>query len=240
MSLPSSFEVPAARKKPAHRRNLYAPAVTILLVFSGLLNIALARRIRNMNVAILRVKAELKFARGLNQGDKAPPIRARDINGQVRTVTFLDDDRPTVVYIFAPACLWCSRNVQNVRALAIATASRYRFLGLSLSTNGLKELVSQYRIDFPTYSEAIGDSALAYNGGTPRTLVVSSRGVILKNWFGAYTGNLQREVEEYFNVRLPGVEPTQGKDTATSDNQCETCDGESASAQPSGETSALR
>jgi len=42
-------------------------------------------------------------------------------------------------------------------------------------------------------------------GGTPNTLVISPEGRVLKNWRGAYMDDLQREVEQYFEVELPGI-----------------------------------
>jgi hypothetical protein len=40
------------------------------------------------------------------------------------------------------------------------TRSNYRFTGLSLSSNGLREYVSQYGLDFPVYSDPMGATDL--------------------------------------------------------------------------------
>lgn len=104
------------------------------------------------------------------------------------------------------------------------TKVNYRFIGLSLSSDGLREYASQYGIDFPVYTDLTGESILAYKGGTPRTLVVSHDGIILKSWFGAFTGDLEREVEEYFKTDLPGVEENEPKENAKGQGACETCD----------------
>jgi hypothetical protein len=48
--------------------------------------------------------------------------------------------------------------------------------------------------------------ASAYKlGGTPQTLVVSEDGKVMKNWKGAYMSNIQKEVEDYFHIDLPGI-----------------------------------
>jgi hypothetical protein len=41
--------------------------------------------------------------------------------------------------------------------------------------------------------------------GTPQTLVITNDGKIIKNWFGAYAGKLQIELEQYFQLKLPGL-----------------------------------
>ena len=41
--------------------------------------------------------------------------------------------------------------------------------------------------------------------GTPQTIVVSSRGEVMKNWNGAYVGDVKHEVESYFGIILPGL-----------------------------------
>jgi peroxiredoxin len=184
----------------------------------------LATKIKGFNYAIAHLKSELSSVRGLSPGDLAPPIRANDIDGQPATITNVEGNSPSIIYIFTPSCAWCIRNLNNVRALFINTKKNYRFIGLSLSSVGLREYVSQYRIDFPVYSDPIGPSALAYKGGTPRTVVVSAEGRILKAWFGAYSEGIQEEVEEYFKTHLPGISRNEPRSSEKDDGACETCD----------------
>jgi hypothetical protein len=55
---------------------------------------------------------------------------------------------------------------------------------------------------------------------------VSSDGKIIKSWFGAYSGDLQREVEEYFKTHLPGIVGVEPKSSEKEKRACETCDEE--------------
>lgn len=41
-------------------------------------------------------------------------------------------------------------------------------------------------------------------GGTPRTIVVSRDGAVVRDWVGAYTNATLQEVEQFFGVDLPG------------------------------------
>jgi hypothetical protein len=45
---------------------------------------------------------------------------------------------------------------------------------------------------------------------------------ILRSWFGAYTGDLQREVEEYFKTPLLGVAQEYPNENAKGSGACET------------------
>ena len=44
-------------------------------------------------------------------------------------------------------------------------------------------------------------------GATPETLVVSTEGKLVKNWTGSYAAGVQKEIEAYFDIRLPGLLP---------------------------------
>jgi hypothetical protein len=83
---------------------------------------------------------------------------------------------------------------------------KYRFVGISLTSDGLKAYLEKSPLSFPIYSDLPGRIFSAYTfGGTPQTIVVSGEGKVLKNWKGAYTDALKQEVEAYFGVELPGV-----------------------------------
>jgi hypothetical protein len=63
-------------------------------------------------------------------------------------------------------------------------------------------------------------------GGTAQTLVMSPTGELLRNWFGAYTGNIQKELEEYFSVQLPGTSEAAPEDQQPA-SDCRTCEKQS-------------
>ena len=125
--------------------------------------------------------------------------------------------------------MWCSRNLDNVKKLFSEAKAKYQFIGVSLSSESLKEYILQSGLEFPVYSDLAGQSATVYKGGTPRTLVVSADGFILKSWVGAYAGDLQREIEEYFNTRLPGIRGTAFNEMQKGQAACDATDQETAS-----------
>lgn len=42
-------------------------------------------------------------------------------------------------------------------------------------------------------------------GPTPHTILISPDGKVIKNWIGSFEGNYKKDIEQYFNLTLPGV-----------------------------------
>lgn len=171
----------------------------VLLIISVGLNVVLARRSKALSNALLNTKAE----HALTVGSTLPPIEASDLKHNLQIIDYDSTTLPTVFYVFSPQCGWCTKNAPNLRVLAKSIKGRYRLLGLSLSSAGLNEYVATHGMDFPIYTDLSAKSVVAYRlGGTPTTLVVSADGKLLREWKGAYMGQQQNEIEEYFGVSL--------------------------------------
>jgi Redoxin len=188
--------------RPRERTLPHVLILTVLLIASVGINVLLAQKVRQLRNAILVLKSEGQ----LDVGSLVPAIKAKDVEGNPVTVSYSEGGLPTVVYVLSPQCGWCARNVENIKALAQGARGKYRFVALSLSDDKLKENVLNHDLGFPVYSGLSGDARAAYKlGGTPQTIVVSAGGRVQKSWTGAYTEQLQREVEDYFEVKLPGL-----------------------------------
>ena len=135
-----------------------------------------------------------------------PSFIAKDVNGSPGVIDYRSQDKPTVLYIFAPDCDACQRNLSNIKALSEAARANYRFVGLSLTTDKLADYIRQNNFSFPVYTELPFFTTTTYKlGGTPQTIIVSTEGRVLKDWMGSYEGFLEQEVEAFFQVQLPGV-----------------------------------
>jgi len=170
-----------------------------LLVASVSLNLVLALQIRQLrspktNVAVTGVTLE--------------PFRVDDLRGEQQLLTFAGVTEPTVLYVMAPSCHWCARNYNNITMLAKLRKDSYRFIGLSVAVADLSTYVGSVNYGFPIYSipsyEVVKGIPL---GGTPQTIVISTRGTVIKNWIGAYSPEQQMEIESFFAVKLPGLLP---------------------------------
>lgn len=176
--------------------------LALLLVCSLGINMLLARRVARLTTLVSRMKSESR----LTQGDKVPAITARDLQGRTAVLDYAGTNLPTVLFVITPTCGWCTKNIMNMRTLAANASDRYRFVGLSLDSDKLVDYVKQNQLEFPVYTELPLLPMKQYKlGGTPQTIVVSPKGEVLKVWSGAFADNLQKDVESYFGVRLPGI-----------------------------------
>ncbi len=173
-----------------------------LLVCSLAINLILARRVASLKRTIAVIKSESRLA----LGDTLPAIVAKDPHGRTAVLNYSETQLPTVVFIITPTCGWCTKNVMNMRALVKNAGARYRFVGLSLSSDKLSDYVKENKLEFPIYTDLPILTMREYKlSGTPETIVVSPQGQVTRIWSGAFAEDLQREVEDYFSVKLPGI-----------------------------------
>jgi len=194
----------AARTGFKPTRQYAAIAGILLLLTSVALNVVLARRVRTFrNEKSMEPRPLL-----LKAGATVPPITARGADGKIESLTYSSSDRPTVVYVFTPACIWCERNLDNLRTLIRMRGREYRFVGLSLSPEGLAQYLTDQKLELPTYTRPSEELLKAYRfHGTPQTIVVSPQGRVIQNWVGAYSDYQKSQVEAFFHVTLPGIQP---------------------------------
>jgi len=137
---------------------------------------------------------------------KIDPVTALAMDGKPLTISYDGTNKPTVLYVISPSCIWCRRNQANINKLMDSKAGDFRFIGLSLGDSGLKEYIEEHHFKFPVYTGLKEETIrLLGLGGTPETIVVSPEGKILKVWVGAYVERLRPEVEAFFGVELPGL-----------------------------------
>ena len=174
--------------------------ILLLLVASLCLNVYLGWQVKkDRNV-------QIDTAARLSPGMKVDPVTAFSIDGKPITISYDDVNKPTVLYVISPSCIWCIRNQTNIEKLTDAKANDFRFIGLSLAESGLREYVEKYHLKFPVYTRLRAETIQSLRlGGTPQTIVISPEGEVLKVWPGAYSENLQTEVETYFGIQLPGL-----------------------------------
>ena len=200
-SLSNLYKRVVSKAKPEARLRTFL-ILAVLLVCSLGINMLLARRVIRLQTLVSRMKSESRLV----QGDKVPPITARDLQGRTAVLDYAGTDLPTVLFVITPNCGWCTKNIMNMRTLAANASDRYRFVGLSLESDKLVDYVTQNKLEFPVYTELPLMPMKQYKlGGTPQTIIVSPTGEVLKVWSGAFAENLQKDVESYFGVTLPGI-----------------------------------
>jgi peroxiredoxin len=199
---PSGETLAATPGTPGRTSRALLASCTVALVVSVALNVVLAHRVRTITGAQSARIAE----RLLSVGTSVPAITAKRLDGQEETISYGGANQATVLYVFTPPCTWCARNVDNFKTLISKDGGQYRLIGLSLSDQGLAEYVSKNELKLPVYSGLSEETKRAYKlSGTPETIVVSPEGKVLQNWMGAYVGDQQKQVEAFFQVKLPGL-----------------------------------
>ncbi len=177
-------------------------AILMLLLFlSGAMNLLLSAKVYSQ-------KQELVSERewGFGVGRTAQPLKAHSIDGTPVSMPLAGDEIPTVIYVYSPQCIWSTRNIDNIKTLVSETKEKYRFVGLALSEASLDQYILKYNLSFPTFKmpDTCSRNDLRIVG-TPQTIILSKNGRIVKNWYGAYSGRLKTEVEDYFGLTLPGT-----------------------------------
>lgn len=110
------------------------------------LNVVLAWRIKELN----RLVPSNRMA-GFHPGESMPAMSTVSLDGKRAVLTF---DRPTILYVFSPACSWCKKDYPNVLALHARLHAHARFVAVTKSTVGLKEYLQKYPLPCDVFSLA--------------------------------------------------------------------------------------
>jgi len=192
------------------RISSHTAIITVLLVVSVSLNFLLAQKTKRLEKELGEDSEIIEKAESLSLNSLVPPLKVTDMNGQSVVISYQEIKKPVVLYVFSPSCNWCEQNVESIKFLAQARHEDYQFIGISLSSNQLKEYVERINLPFPVYHTPTLEVSKTYRfSRTPQTIVISPEGQVVKIWFGAY-GNLygkntQSEIEDFFQVKLPGI-----------------------------------
>jgi peroxiredoxin len=139
------------------------------------------------------------------KGKRLDDVRARDMNGQDATIPLRSNSRkPKIIYFFSPSRVWCQRNALHLNELVAHVESKYDFIGISLSSQGLPQFIGENHLGFPVYGDLSSQAlaASAFTGTTPETIVVSTDGTVLASWTGAYEGITKSDIEHFFGCSV--------------------------------------
>jgi peroxiredoxin len=173
--------------------------LTILLFCSLFANGLLARKVYDNNREMTRNSGRLEI------GAEVPVLTGIDLDGTDRSI---DPrlERRTVLYVFAPSCGWCGKNLANMKAVATASRAKgFRFVAVSVVDDQVRKYVSENGIDVPVLIASPQAKDQYHLGATPHTIVISSEGRVERSWRGAYAGPISDEVGRYFGTTLPGL-----------------------------------
>ncbi len=173
---------------------------TLLLLTSSVgLNLIQARRIEALSLA----SPAKPFRSGV-----APAIVLQGTDDSNLKLDLRHDSGglPVLFYWFSPSCSWCQANIANFKALSAQSAGRYRLVPVSgASLDDLDAYRERLRLPFTLYHMDAEPSRQYRFSGTPETVLVTSSGVLVKRWPGAYGPATLTQIEKTLSVRLPGI-----------------------------------
>jgi len=180
-------------------KNAGTAALVLVLAWSLGLNVYLGVKLRSAvygtPVVPTKINAKLPY-----------PLPLLDPDGKPTQLAF-DDSRPTVLYVFSPQCDWCKKNEANIKSTVANAGSRFRFVGISISSQNLKDYIAQGHAPFPVYQVKSPKQGVDLGFvGTPMTIVVGPGAKVEKVWEGAYMDQNQKDVEQFFGSKLPGLQ----------------------------------
>lgn len=138
-------------------------------------------------------------------GRTVPVIAGFALDGS-RVAVDPEASRPVVVYAFSARCIWCVRNVANIKALVRSRGTDFRFVGLSVrEDDDANADAVRNHLNFPVLKGLSAETRKAYGlTETPRTLLLVN-GRVERDWRGAYVGDVLTDVQRYFSIELPGL-----------------------------------
>ncbi len=143
----------------------------------------------------------------LATGETIPTLSVKTVSGENASLSF-QSSKKTVLYIFDPDCHWCARNLPNILFLAAQRSREFNFIGISSTSKGVKDYVDRTKLPFPIYVDSSTDDLRKFDfSATPQTIVILRNARVVHNWVGAYSGGLQSIIDEYFDLKLPGLGP---------------------------------
>lgn len=135
------------------------------------------------------------------KGTRIEALTLLDHSGQAQRIV-LDRDRVTFVYVVSPSCRYCADNHQAILKVASNFPS-VRFVGISLTRNGLDEYIAHHPLPFAMYTASTDlGIPLQLLQATPKTIVLDRQGSIVKVWTGVYSRDKYQEIVEEIEALL--------------------------------------
>jgi peroxiredoxin len=167
-------------------------ALAGVLVCSIALNLYQTQKIHSLSAST---------GHSLQEGSLVPVLAVKDFDGN--DIRLQPGKLPLILYFFSESCSWCERNTAHINELELRSRNRYRVVGVSLSSDNVREYALRHGFVFPVYGTPSRSTLEPYKiEGTPQTVVVSPEGRVIASWTGAYNGRVRQELQQSLGIRL--------------------------------------
>jgi peroxiredoxin len=138
-------------------------------------------------------------------GTVLPPFKAKTLEGKDLLVSYGGQSK-TILYFMSARCPWCKVNAPATRELEDCVRNHYKFKAVAPPDENLPSFVTQEHLTYPVLTLANFSQFETYGvAGTPTTVVVDERGVVVRSWTGAYAGGNRDQMAAFFGCKLQGA-----------------------------------
>jgi hypothetical protein len=160
----------------------------------------------NVYLGVRAVPQRTAPNKGPEQGVRVTSLELHSAAGVLQPISFKQDPRPVLLYVFTTKCPWCAKNRVAIEMIAKRTSETHRFVPLCLDCTA-EHTASLAGV--PAFTRPSEATVLGYHlGSVPLTMVISNDGIVQHVWRGAYVGGTKTDVERTFGVLLPSTGAT--------------------------------
>ena len=158
-----------------------------------------------MNVALVRQNKALKTrisqpppAMEAPVGTQMPDLKGMDVRGNRFTVTYGEDPRKVLVFVFSPACGFCSDNWPKwSRLFPELDRNAVRPVGVDVSSSATADYIAQQFGAVPVVTQIDPRDVVDYHLRlTPQTILVDQKGKVEKVWSGVLEDSDVAEIKD--------------------------------------------
>lgn len=166
-----------------------------LLVF---LNLLLLRQNHRLKSELTRLSPP-----EISVGAVLPPMRGTNLKGEEVTVNYKQDNRKTLLIVFAPDCPVCNESGSSWKKLIEAIdKDKFRVVAVSLVPEGTADYVNRHDLSTVSVLARIRpeDRAAYKLAQVPQLLLIEQGGKVEKVWTGAIRGAMSEDMQKSLGV----------------------------------------
>lgn len=177
-------------------------AVIFLLAASllVLLNLLLLRQNHRLKSELARLSPP-----EVSIGTVLPPMRGTNLKGEEVTINYKQDNRKTLLIVFAPDCPVCNESGSSWKKLTEAMdGDKFRVVAVSLVPEGTSDYVNKHDLSMISVLARIRpeDRAAYKLVQVPQLVLIEQGGKVEKVWTGAIRGAMLQDVQKSLGVEV--------------------------------------
>ena len=141
----------------------------------------------------------------ISVGTVLPPMRGTNLKGEEVTINYKQDNRKTLLIVFAPDCPVCNASGSKWKKLIKAMdEEKFSVMAVSLVPEGTSDYVNRHDLStIPVLARIRPEDRAAYKlAQVPQLLLIEQSGKVEKVWTGAIRGTMSEEMQKSLGVEV--------------------------------------